>query len=179
MKKRHNHRLVPLKKSHASSKRRFTLIELLVVIAIIAILASMLLPSLNKAKEKAREISCINNLKQLGVLVALYLDDNDEVYFHYYNGGGPAGEHWMRAMRTYMSLSYDYNNWPKTSHMLICPTATSYDETYINTYNNNNNWLTSYGMNIRSMLSRILVSMVIWNGFQVRALRYQNTVGLK
>lgn len=80
----------------------FTLIELLVVIAIIAILAAILFPVFAKAREKARQSTCISNLKQLGLAFSQYIEDNNELYPPLYNPGVTPNTFWASEIFPYV-----------------------------------------------------------------------------
>jgi prepilin-type N-terminal cleavage/methylation domain-containing protein/prepilin-type processing-associated H-X9-DG protein len=95
-------------------RRGFTLIELLVVIAIIAILAAILFPVFARAREKARQTSCLSNIKQLGLGALMYAQDYDE-FLPRTRGGGPPyiGPYWQQVIEPYV----------KNRQIFTCPSA--------------------------------------------------------
>ena len=98
----------------AGNAAGFTLIELLVVIAIIAILASLLLPALSRAKEKGRTASCINNLRQMAIASQVYANDHDGKFCHTFQvrGNNDFRKAWFNFLQPYQTAT----------NLLLCPT---------------------------------------------------------
>jgi len=105
-------------------KQNFTLIELLVVIAIIAILASLLLPTLGAARDRAKSISCLSNVKQIGGMQSMYANDFNDILPAAYMGGGTTDGIWSYVVT---SLNYGSNLVRGKSGVFSCPCVTNLD----------------------------------------------------
>ena len=120
-----------------SNRRGFTLIELLVVIAIIAILAAILFPVFAKAREQARKISCLSNLKQLGIASNMYLQDYDEQF--------ASGENWHGTTpqvdaNFFLGNRFQLVPYIKNEKVWLCPSDSSWANSDTNAWP-----YTSYG----------------------------------
>lgn len=112
------------KETKTEKKRSFTLIELLVVIAIIAILASMLLPALNQARERAKTSACANNMKQIGLAFMLYLNDYGRLPKPW-TRNTPGAINWRSDLFRYIDSS-GFKEDPNSYHLCktyLCPTV--------------------------------------------------------
>jgi prepilin-type N-terminal cleavage/methylation domain-containing protein/prepilin-type processing-associated H-X9-DG protein len=99
-------------------KHGFTLIELLVVIAIIAILAAILFPVFAKAREKARQTSCLSNMKQIGIGWNMYAQDYDGRFYGTWYEPPASGDYWSGVWHYYTGYVYPY---VKNDRIFYCP----------------------------------------------------------
>ena len=191
-----------MKRNSIQRSAVFTLIELLVVIAIIAILAAMLLPALQQARSRARNSSCTNQLKQIGLFMAQYLaaynDRMPSVNMNSSNTATEISRHHFRVLIPYVngwSFDRDEGNYP-SNNFFICPEArtkpfgkdtfnTSLNKPYVFfAGNNNSGWVSSSASNMtlsskRMSSARHSSKLMMWADGYIAARRdwYRQTNG--
>jgi prepilin-type N-terminal cleavage/methylation domain-containing protein/prepilin-type processing-associated H-X9-DG protein len=134
------HAVVLTRQQQRHSKVAFTLIELLVVISIIALLAALLLPVLTSARQHARSLNCISNLRQVGVALQIYVQENG--YYPLATDGDGLGE-WQRALR------------PVTQeNILYCPQLVQASDEFLQYFPTNNLVSPHYGYNATGAVRR-------------------------
>lgn len=151
-------------------RNSFTLIELLVVIAIIAILASLLLPSLNQARDRAKSITCLSQMKQIGAAHQMYISDNSDYAATCVPPGGP---YWFKALSPYINNKMNLWRCPGIRNEnsgkldnVLC-TSSSADASF--------KWYAGIGINSQTFYGRLLDNVSL-KGVKVNRSKYPSKV---
>jgi prepilin-type N-terminal cleavage/methylation domain-containing protein len=135
-------------KANINIANGFTLLELLVVVAVISILAALLLPSLGRAKNKAKRATCMNNLQQISLGIRMYADDSNDAFPPATNSTPETFTAYTQLMKSYVGLT---GTNPQRAKLFACPADTFYylDDNYypLSLYKQSSHNYSSYGFN--------------------------------
>jgi prepilin-type N-terminal cleavage/methylation domain-containing protein/prepilin-type processing-associated H-X9-DG protein len=134
----------------------FTLLEMLVVVAIIALLAALLLPGLNRSKNRARQAACLNNLRQINLAVHMYADDSSDAFPPSTNQPPASFTAYTQLLKNYVGLT---GASPQRAGLFACPADTFYyqmdrDYTWQSMHSQSLYYYSSYGFNGGNFVTR-------------------------
>ncbi len=106
------------------TRRGFTLVEVLTCLSVIAILAVILIPAVNHSLRMSRATACASNLRQIGIAMTAYANDNDNRFPHAYDPAKGYDQTWMWSLKPYVDMPEDsmgYSPLPKAAGIFVCP----------------------------------------------------------